>query len=118
MFDPDPFVRKAVSSDGWRPEFDIIRVGPWGKHFRIKADELHEMRVTVFDMDREDWWDKGLRCSSRYFRKIHGKDYGPPFIYCSIVEEAAFIADRRLAKEDDKVLLVGQWEATKSYHDP
>ena len=49
---------------------------------------------------------------------MHSKDYGSPFVYCSIVEEAAFIADRRLAKEEDKVLLVGQWEETKSYHNP
>ena len=49
---------------------------------------------------------------------MHSKDYGSPFVYCSIVEEVAFIADRRLAKEEDKVLLVGQWEETKSYHNP
>lgn len=44
------FVWKVASGGVWR---DIIKVGPWGKDFWIKANELDEMRVTVFDADRE-----------------------------------------------------------------
>ena len=52
------------------------------KHFRIKADELYEMHVTVFGMDREDCWDKISGTVQGVFGEVYLKDYWPSFAYC------------------------------------
>ena len=41
-----------------QPSVDLEKAGPWGKRLRLSAVELYELRVTVFDVDREDWYEK------------------------------------------------------------
>ncbi|MDE0004668.1 MAG: hypothetical protein OXQ29_18410 [Rhodospirillaceae bacterium] len=48
-------VRKRNQPQGWLPEVDLDRAGPWACSFRLEADELYELRVTVFDVDNKSW---------------------------------------------------------------
>lgn len=51
-------VRKENEQGDYEPEVDFEKAGAWGKLFRFKAEDLYELRVTVFDVDRKGWLDK------------------------------------------------------------
>lgn len=41
--------------------FDMKKIDDWGQViFRVKARSLDAMRVSVYDVNRDDWWDAVL----------------------------------------------------------
>ena len=58
------FVRKQDGHDKnkkpkFLPKFDMDKVGDWDKMiFWVRAQSLKAIRFRVYDVNREDWWDK------------------------------------------------------------
>ena len=107
-------VRKKSNGGSWEPEVDLAKFGPWSRLFRLKAEELYELRVTVFDVERRDWWDRFAGAIQGVFEKIVStvSKIGSPL--GSIVDEAASSVGRKLAEGDDRVLFVGSTAYARS----
>ena len=107
-------VRKKDDSENWIPDVDLGAVGPWGRRFRLQANDLYELRVTVFDVDRKDWWDR----FSGAIQSVVGKVLSyVPFtggVVKPVVEEAVSSIGRKLAGGGEKILFVGSAEFQNS----
>ena len=86
-----------------KPVVNLNRAGPWGTRFRLSADNLYELRVTVFDVNREDWVDKMGDFVKGVFGVIGG---AVSKVLKPLVDETATGVGKRMVKGDDKVLVV------------
>ena len=99
--------RRDQQNNRWLPEVDLNRVGPWSKTTRFATDHLYELRVTVFDVDRQDWYE---RLGSAFVTAL--KVLAKPLTafaggaLSGFAEEATAGIGRRLAQESDRVLMV------------
>lgn len=95
-------VRKTGQSSEWPSELDMQKAGPWGTRFRLSADELHELRVVVFDVNRQDWVEKMTGFVKEAFSVLSG---AVPKKLKPFVDEAATSVGKRMARGDDKILV-------------
>ena len=91
-------------------ELDVCKVkdkDPWGSLFRVNAQCLYELRVTLFDVDRQNWWDKFADALQGVFGKIVGAIpmLGGPI--GEVIEEATSSVGRKLANNESKILFTG-----------
>ena len=112
-FKPDRhLVRKENGQGGYEPEVDFEKAGAWGKLFRFHASELYELRVTVFDVDRQGWLDKLGNAFEGVFNKVVSNVPTMSGILKPIVDETAAFIGQKIS-DDDKILIVHSSEYEK-----
>ena len=107
-------VRKKDNNGNWSSEVDLRAVGPWGKRFRLQAKSLYELRATVFDVDRKDWWDRFSGAIQSVVGKVLSYVRFAGGVVTPVVEDAASSIGRKLAGGGDKILFVGSAEPASS----
>ena len=78
----------------------------WDRSFRIRASDLYELRVTVFDVDRKDWFEK----VADVLKGALGSLTAVPVIGSPLkplIEGAATAVGSELVTSDDRILFVG-----------
>ena len=106
-------VRKENGQGGYEPEVDFAKAGAWGKLFRFKAAEMYELRVTVFDVDREGWLDKLGDAFGEVINNVVKHVPTMSGILKPIVDETAATIGQKISNED-KILLVHSSEFEES----
>ena len=51
-------VRALDDNDKYLNNVDMTLASSWDRSFRLSAERLYEVRVTVLDVDRKDWFEK------------------------------------------------------------
>ena len=99
-------VRKEIEQGVYVPEVDFEKAGAWGKLFRLKAEELYELRVTVFDVDRQGWLDKLGDVFSDVLNNVVKTVPTMSGILKPIVDETAATIGQKISNDDDRILVV------------
>lgn len=99
---------------------DTKRVGAWDTRFRICACALYEMRVTVFDVEHENWLDRTwdvLRGIGRTIRQIlpfgvqvETARSGSEWTLKAVAEDAEVGVGARMIEKKGKILFIGTAE--------
>lgn len=110
-------VRKRARDDGqngiYENQIDTKEVDLWDRSFRVNSTTLYELRVSVFDVDRDDWFDGVVDV----LKGAIGVLTAVPLLGGALeplIEGAASSVGSELAKSDDKVLFVGSSRRNKS----
>ena len=87
-------------------ELDVKKAGVWGRRFRVDADDLYELRVSVFDVNREDWLEKVAGAVKAVISTVAGLAGSlTGGLLKSLGEEAATGIGKRMSSGDDKLLI-------------
>ena len=86
------------TSNAWQPGINLDRVDTMGKLFRLSAEELYELRVTVFDVDRRGWKDR----LANIFKSMLDIAKVPIPIVGSLADEGVSFVVGKMANDDDR----------------
>lgn len=90
-------------------EVNVGKIGDWDKSFRVNARTLYELRVSVLDVDRADWFDKFVET----IKGTIGVLTAVPVVGSALeplIEGIASSLGSELVNNDDKVLFIGEAE--------
>ena len=93
------------NEEKYENQIDVDKLDIWDKSFRVNSTHLYELRVSVFDVDRDDWFDKIVDI----FKGAIGALTTVPVLGEALeplIEGAASSVGSELARSDDKVLFV------------
>lgn len=107
-------VRKENEQGVYEPEVDFEKAGAWGKLFRLKAEELYELRVSVFDVDRQGWLDKLGGVFSDVINNVVKTVPTMSGILKPIVDETAATIGQKISNDDDRILVVHSSECDRN----
>ncbi len=100
---PDGHLVRLVKDGKWQPEVDLRKAGPWARRFRLHANELYELRVTVFDVNRKDWFEGFGKAIGKMMSMATGGIPGIGGLLKPLADDAASSIGRRITGDDDRV---------------
>ena len=97
--------QNSKNGEKYDNQIDVEKLDFWDKSFRVNSTHLYELRVSVFDVDRDDWYDKLVDT----FKGAMSILTSVPVLGGALepfIEGAASSVGSELTRSDDKVLFV------------